>query len=95
MGLDRMLPTRKVEDYDNFSTDQGLTERSFHARANLGEGISGCAPISTQFENVENRDVVNRPRSVQRADEFNKAAPVNYVVPGTNPDADGDSDGDI
>lgn len=106
MSIRKMLPSRPVEDYDNYSTDTGLTETKFqqNARRNPGwkgdalcEGISGCAPISTQYENVENADEVNAPRSVQRHRDFNNGLPHDCVVPGTNPDADvaGDSDGDM
>jgi hypothetical protein len=94
MGLMRQAAGRPIDDYDNWSTDTGLTEKQFLARANLREGINGQARISTQFENVENRDEVNSPRSEQRKRQFDNGQPKDFIVPGTNPDADGDSDGD-
>lgn len=97
MSIQRMLPTRPVEDYDNFSTDKGLTEKRFHenAKSNPGwkgdalrEGINGCSPISTQFENVENRDEVVAPRSDLRHKDYVNGRPHDSYTPGTNPHDD-------
>jgi hypothetical protein len=52
-------------DYEMYDTKTNITEKEFCSRADLQEGVSGCKPIETRFENTERTQVI-APRSDSR-----------------------------
>jgi len=52
-------------DYEMFDSRANVTEKQFKARADLQEGVSGCKPLDTTFENTERTQVI-APRSDSR-----------------------------
>lgn len=53
------------QDYEMYDRKANITEKEFCARADLQEGVSGCKPIETRFENTERTQVI-APRSDSR-----------------------------
>lgn len=64
------IPPIEYEQWDQYGA---TPEKQFRAKANLKEGISGCAPMDTTFENTI-REQVKAPRS----DEVNRPMPRDY-----------------
>lgn len=58
----------------------GVTEKKFCARADIKEGVSGCAPVDSTFENTE-REQILAPKSESRPRDAiggGKRTPENY-----------------